>query len=143
MKKILKIGIYILCLIVATSCGFQGKTSNAELAIGDSATFSKDEIQSAMNVVMEDFKTFQGCELTTLRYDETISNEKVENDLHRIRLTHPNYTEKNVIALEADFTAGALADDVWKSISPVKGLGFTLIRENSTSDWTVEGKGFH
>ena len=66
MKRIL-VMILVLSIVL---CGC-GKVSGAKLEIGESAIYSRAEIQSAMNVVKNHFRQgFEGCTLLNIRYDE-------------------------------------------------------------------------
>ncbi len=74
----------ILCLLLVAFSLYnrirQGKTDSVVLEYGESGKFTKDEIQSAMDSVLEQFKSFKGCYLKKLWYDEEVSNREFGSD---------------------------------------------------------------
>ena len=68
MKKIVSL-LLVLCLLL-TGCG-GGNISGVQVAIGESACFTREEIEQAMDVAMDYFRReFDGCTMTAIRYDE-------------------------------------------------------------------------
>ena len=75
MKKLLL--FMMAAVLILSGCG--GKTGSVERKIGDSAVYSKAEIQLAMGKVVNRFsKGFDGCTLLELEYDEVFSLERAE-----------------------------------------------------------------
>ena len=71
MKKIVNL-LLILCLLL-TGCG-GGNISGVQVAIDESACFTREEIEQAMDVAMDHFRReFDGCTMTAIRYDESKS----------------------------------------------------------------------
>ena len=71
MKKIVSL-LLVLCLLL-TGCG-GGNISGVQVAIGESACFTREEIEQAMDVAMDYFRReFDGCTMTAIRYDESKS----------------------------------------------------------------------
>ena len=71
MKKIVSL-LLVLCLLL-TGCG-GGNISGVQVAIGESASFTREEIEQAMDVAMDYFRReFDGCTMTAIRYDESKS----------------------------------------------------------------------
>ena len=58
-----------LCLLL-TACG-GGDVSQVQVEIGDSAFFTREEVEDAMNVALDYFdREFEGCTMTMIEYDE-------------------------------------------------------------------------
>ena len=75
MKK--KIIIFILMAILAgtiMSCGTEKANTNVEN--GASSVYSKEELDSAIEIIKKQFASFEGCELHSLSYmpDEECNN---------------------------------------------------------------------
>ena len=85
MRKVfLLLGTFI-CITVIYSCfgsnKNMGKIDNVEIIIGDSSKFSKKEIESAIKAVKRKFKSFEGCELKKIWYDEIKSEREISSYL--------------------------------------------------------------
>jgi len=89
MKKIfLLLGMFVCITLISLliylcfwSNENMGKVDNVEIIIGDSSKFSKKEIESAIKCVKNKFKSFKGCELKRIWYDEKLSNLEVASYL--------------------------------------------------------------
>lgn len=77
MKKMTAI-VLVLVLILSfalTGCG----PKNAERTIGYSALYSEELINEAFNIIEKEFtKSFKGCTLKELRYDDAVENRFAE-----------------------------------------------------------------
>lgn len=63
--------IIIMALLTAILCSCGGNTNNVKKEIGPSEIYTSKEIDSAMNVVIDNFdKEFEGCTLLEIYYDE-------------------------------------------------------------------------
>lgn len=125
MKKVLFfICILTLCFTLV-SCG--GKTEDAKINLAKSEVYSDEDIQSAANLVIEEFeKSFDGCELIELSYEE-----------------YPDDTSKpdsNYIILFSNFKTGSSTKN---GVEPNSDDLFSwhLTRSNENSNWKIEGYG--
>ena len=107
MKKIVNL-LLILCLLL-TGCG-GGNISGVQVAIGESVSFTRDEIEQAMDVAMDHFRReFDGCTMTAIRYDESKSYAQ--------SLEWANtYGAEEAIVLYSDFDVDASGGD--ESLNP-------------------------
>ena len=79
----------MLCIVLVllfAGCGKDGDTSKVEIDYGASSVYSKEEIDSAIEIIKKQFASFEGCELHSLSYmpDEECNNaDNIEwmNDL--------------------------------------------------------------
>ena len=69
----------MLCIVLVllfAGCGKDGDTSKVEIDYGTSSVYSKEEIDSAIEIIKKQFTSFEGCELHSLSYmpDEECNN---------------------------------------------------------------------
>ena len=76
MKKIITVTLCIVLVLLFAGCGKDGDTSKVEIDYGTSSVYSKEEIDSAIEIIKKQFASFEGCELHTLSYmpDEECNN---------------------------------------------------------------------
>lgn len=76
MKKLLILGSVMTLMFVLTGC--PGNVENVVIDYGDSKLYTTEEINKAVGLVKEEFKTLDGCTLYTLSYagDEWSEREK-------------------------------------------------------------------
>ena len=53
----------------------KGKFENAEISIGASNVFSQSDFEQAEKAIFAEFKNYDGCEMLSLVYDESMSDE--------------------------------------------------------------------
>ena len=86
MKKIITVTLCIVLVLLFAGCEKNGDTSKVEIDYGASSVYSKEEIDSAIEIIKKQFASFEGCELHSLSYmpDEECNNaDNIEwmNDL--------------------------------------------------------------
>jgi hypothetical protein len=142
MKKALSLVlIAIICIFTLSACGSNGgKTDNAKVIINNSTKFSNLEIQQAVDIVKEKFKTFKDCELKTLTYDENKSNKEIQSYLTYGKGLNNSAKAENVIILFSDFNTGPNAEGGFNTNSTYK-WNWILIRESKTSSWILDDWG--
>lgn len=76
MKKIITVTLCIVLVLLFAGCGKNGDTSKVEIDYGASSIYSKEEIDSAIEIIKKQFALFEGCELHRLSYmtDEECNN---------------------------------------------------------------------
>jgi hypothetical protein len=137
-----------ICLLVATlsfsSCSSNpGITKNAIVLLGDSQKFTKEEVQAAADCVMKKFKTFDGCNLIKLWYDEEYSNLHVENYMLYSRGSVNGIDKDNVIALLSDFYVDKTGGDGgFNPNSDYTNWNWILIRDSKAGNWRVDDWGY-
>lgn len=101
----------------------------------ESEIFSQEDIQQAMNKVMEYFnKEFDGCELTSLWYDEEFSGKRADEWAEQ-------YEAEEAIVLLSNFDVGASGGD--GSLNPnstYSNWNWILVR--SDGDWELKTWGY-
>ena len=68
MKKIITVTLCIVLVLLFAGCGKNGDTSKVEIDYGASSIYSKEEIDSAIEIIKKQFALFEGCELHRLSY---------------------------------------------------------------------------
>lgn len=87
---------------------WRGRTEGAEVAIRATETHTQEELQQAVNVVLEEFEAFYGCTLNRLWYDEAIA-APLEQEQAKAR----ELEDGDVLVLLADFQSGKKRDYPW------------------------------
>ena len=73
MKKLCSIlAVLVLLSALLTGCG---NVREVELNIGPSDLYSRSELRQATDLILRQFRHFEGCTLLTLEYDEERSRE--------------------------------------------------------------------
>ncbi len=108
----------------------QGRTDHAILEYGESQKFSHAEIQAAMDCVLKEFKSFEGCDLQKLWYDEKISNREYGID-----------SVKGIVLL-SNFYADASVDGGLAPDSEVTEYTWLLVRDRKSTEWILKSSGY-
>ena len=136
-----------LCFVCLAACSSAGKTNNAEVDYGRSAKFSEVEIKSAVEAVLIKFKTFKGCELTRLWYDEEKSDRMIQQDLSSgsggNTIKNSGADPENIIILYSDFKTSKSSIDVgFDPDVTYSNWSWILIWENADEKWKVVDWGY-
>lgn len=144
MKKAIYFFIIILMLFSLAGCSTDYRVNNAKVTIGKSEKFSEEEINDAVECTKEKFKSFKGCTLTDIWYDEEKSNKLTHNYLEEGNGGYESgATEENTIVLMANFDV-----DFWgasPSLEPnstYTDYQWYLVRESKNTKWEVVGSGY-
>ena len=144
VKKILSASIVVIVIwLGAIIVGYlkyhsfeDGDVSNAKIIRVESEIYSNEEINSAINVILERFKeNYNGCSLLKIGY---IGDEK--NDEYIDWAERNNKSE--VIVFISDFKVAPNAGDgILNSDSEYKGYSWILVR-NENENWTYADCGY-
>lgn len=143
MRKIvffLCLVLMVLSLMVVTQVG---KTDNVVVNIGATDKFSKNEVNDAVNCVKKSFKSYKGCTLTKLWYDEKKSDQFIEGYLKNGRGSVNGVKPENVIVLLSNFDVDSSGGD--GSLNPnstYDNYNWILIRDSKTDNWKVDDRGY-
>lgn len=136
--------LFILTLMLFLTA-LRATTNNVDIEYGSSVKFSDAEIKSAIDIALADFvstKTYKGCDLTRLWYDEAESNQIVENYMTNGRGLFNGIEKENVIAIQAHFNVGEKANIYFNPPSTVTNWHWNLIRNSATDMWVIDGAGW-
>ncbi len=140
MKRLLFIFSIIVITFSLVACE---KTNNVNVSIEKSESFSEEEINNAVETVKTHFKSFNGCTLTDIWYDESDSNKLVDDYLKYGGGLENNSTIENSIGLRSNFDVGSSGGD--GSLEPnstYTDWTWVLIRDNKNSNWKVQESGY-
>ncbi|MFV0363260.1 MAG: hypothetical protein ACK5LL_09275 [Suipraeoptans sp.] len=135
MKKLaLFMGILAFVITFSTCSGKPGKTGNVVITLDESRKFSEEEVESAVDCVLEKFKDFEGCELQKLWYDEERSNAEVDDR---------GSEEENIIVLFSEFYVGHIGvDPGFSTDSNYTEWMWVIMRDSKTDSWSVVSWGY-
>lgn len=68
---------FLFTALVLALIGCSGDVSRVTVTLGDSAKFSRTDLQGAADAVLAQFGDFEGCTLLQLSYDEDFSMRQV------------------------------------------------------------------
>lgn len=129
MKKI----IILLCILLLVFSLVSCKQKSPE--------FSEKEIESAIEVVKNDFD-FPASTLTEVWYDEEKADTMRKGYLENGRGSENKIKAENVIVLLSNFDVG---DSVGGGLNPnstYTDFNWILIRDDKVSDWKIDDKGY-
>ena len=149
MRKLLTLFFAVIILVGIVGCARLGKTDGAVIDYGSSEKFSQEEIQAAVDIVLKEFKTFKGCELKKLWYDEEASNRCIESDLSSDNggnvIKDNGVQEENAIYLFSDFYVTPSAENAensaWNTDFTYTNWRWILARDNKNEVWKVIADG--
>ena len=105
-----------------------GRTANAQIEIDDSVIFSREDIESAINVAIKDFASRRDSwnELLKISYNEDYSNMVIR---------HRNWDAGNAIVLIANYQSNSAPGSNRPTI--MRSWEWALFRDNSDGSWRV------
>lgn len=140
MKRVISFFSIISIVFSLAGCG---RTNDATVTIGESENFSKKEINDAVECVKKKFRSFEGCNLTELWYDEDKSNDLVKDYLKYGRGSENGSNAENVIVLMSNFNVNSAGGDgSFEPNSTMSNWQWVLIRDSKISEWQVDTWGY-
>ena len=105
MKKIITVTLCIVLVLLFAGCGKNGDTSKVEIDYGASSVYSKEEIDSAIEIIKKQFASFEGCELHSLSYmpDEECNNADNIEWMNNLRTDDNKEAFTQSITFESSF----------------------------------------
>ncbi|MCR8746941.1 DUF4829 domain-containing protein [Romboutsia lituseburensis] len=143
MKKGIYFFIIILTLFSLAGCSIEDRVNNAKVTIGKSEKFSEEEIKEAIECTKENFKSFDGCTLTDIWYDEEKSNKLTQDHLEYGGGYEVGNTDENTIVLMSNFDVGSSGGD--GSLEPnstYTDWQWDLVRDSKSEKWKVVSWGY-
>lgn len=134
MKKFKIYSLLLICLIVLTLCSCSN-ADNAQIDYGKSEIYSQEDMESAVNLIKEDFSEMKGCKLYSLTYagDE----ESKENLEYYNSLDKDNFDQ--CIVFSAHFRSPLTGGGAWEKNQEYY-WNWILVREKD-GKWVVLTKG--
>jgi len=143
MKRIALLIIALMLCLSLSACESPGTTNHAIINYGHSNIFTHAEIKSAVKVVFKEFKTFKGCDLLRVRYDEQSTNREYEAAQSNAYSSYRGIKRENLMVLRSDFYV--LSPGKTTGLNPFSAYenwGWILIRESVNDPWVVYSYGY-
>lgn len=123
MKRFITVMLCFVMFFLFVGCG-KGDVSQLKIDYGTSSTYTKEEMDSAMDVIKKQFLLFDGCELHSLSYmsDEVYNNADNIDWMNDLR-TDDNEVFIQCIAFDSNFR------------SPKKAVGEWVANKEYTWSW--------
>ena len=114
MKRTITVILCFVIFFLFVGCG-KGDVSQVKIDYGTSSTYSKEEMDSAIDVIKKQFLLFGGCELHSLSYmsDEVCNNADNIDWMNDLR-TDDNEVFVQCIAFESSFRSPKKASGEWE-----------------------------
>ena len=143
MKKGIYFFIIILMLFSLAGCRADDRVNNAKATIAKSEQFSEEEIKEAIECTKENFKSFDGCTLTDIWYNEEKSNKLTQDHLKYGGGYEAGNTAENTIILMTNFDVGFFgAAPTLEPNSTYTDYQWCLVRDNKNTKWEVVASGY-
>lgn len=143
MKKGTYFFIIILMLFSLAGCSSDHRGNDAKVTIGKSEKFSEEEINDSVECTKEKFKSFKGCTLTNIWYDEEKSNKLAQSYLEYGGGYEAGNTADNVVVLMSNFEVDSSGGD--GSLEPnstYTDWQWDLVKNIKTGKWEVVDWGY-
>ena len=142
MKKYAALLLAALAAFGLTACA--SNTANAEIDYGTSDLYSKADMDAAIALVIEEFSSWEGCELHSIRYssDECNNNENLEWLNMIAQANGKNITFTQCMKLVSDFHSPLTNSGAWEEDCEYTNWGWWFARaEGGERDLLTWGYG--
>lgn len=96
MKKIVTLLLFMVCFCGLVGCGVK-PVSDAKINYGSSSIYSEEDMNAAIELIKEEFSTWEGCELHDIFYssDDEVNEENIAwmNELAKGQNLSPDFTQ--------------------------------------------------
>lgn len=127
MKMIKIILLAVVAIFIFCSCSKYGSIDNVNIDYGKSRCYSKEDMDSAINEILNQFQKWEGCTLYTISYtSDEFSEENIDycNKLQQ----ETNYNE--CIIFESSFHTSRHGNDGFNPDDDYSGWQWILARSN-------------
>ena len=116
MKKTITLAFCFVMLFLFAGCG-KGDVSNVKIEYGTSSVYSKEDMDAAIEVIKEQFSSFEGCELHSLSYVSDEECNKAENIewMNDLRADDSKEIFTQCIAFNSSFRSPKKGGDTWNA----------------------------
>lgn len=109
-----------------------GITSNVEIKIGDTNRFTENDINEAIECVIDYFPDFKDCELLTIEYDEKWSDD-----------FSSQYDNANTIVLKSSYHVFESSRETsFNNDYTYTEWGWVVVRADTKSKWELKDWGY-
>ena len=100
MNKIVTLFLFMVCFCGLVGCGVK-PVSDAKINYGSSSIYSEEDMNAAIELIKEEFSTWEGCELHDIFYssDDEVNEENIAwmNELAKGQNRIPYFTNFTIL----------------------------------------------
>lgn len=142
MKKILILIVTLICIFQLTGCSVNTATE-VTIDYGNSEIYSKDDMDSAIQQIKEEFNTWDGCELHSIAYssDDECNADNISwmNELEEANDASETFTQ--CIMFTSEFHSPKDGGGAWNSDYEYTSWQWWLARTDS-GEWKLMTWGY-
>ena len=116
MKKIVTLLLFMVCFCGLVGCGVK-PVSDAKINYGSSSIYSEEDMNAAIELIKEEFSTWEGCELHDIFYssDDEVNEENIAwmNELAKGQNLSPDFTQ--CIMFKSNFHSPKNGGGAWNA----------------------------
>lgn len=143
MKKLIAIVLMVLCIFAFIRYQERNDISHASIDYGDSKIYTKEDMDAAIAVIKEEFRTWKGCRMKSISYgsDEQCNAENLEwmNSLQDQADKEGDFTQ--CIMFLSDFHTSSFADGGFEENSDYTEWEWWLARTDG-GEWKLMTWGY-
>ena len=142
MRKLIAVLITVVCIVLLAGCGAK---SSPEVAIdyGNSSIYSKEDMDSAIQMIKKEFDTWDGCELHSITYgtDEECNDENIKwmNELEEANDAKETFTQ--CIMFKSNFHSPKEGGGAWNADEEYTDWQWWLARSDG-GQWKLMSWGY-
>ena len=118
MRKLIAVLITVVCIVMLAGCGAK---SSPEVAIdyGNSSIYSKEDMDSAIQMIKKEFDTWDGCELHSITYGTDEMQKKHSRSVLCLRAI--SIHQKKAVVLGMQMKSILIGNGGWHVLTVVSG----------------------
>ncbi|MCU0081163.1 hypothetical protein [Extibacter muris] len=129
MKRIITFLLFVTCFCSLAGCG-KDTVSEMKINYGNSAIYSKEDMNAAIKLIKDEFGTWGGCKLHSITYssDDDCNAENIAwmNEMARENDLTDKFTQ--CIMFKSDFQSPKNGDGAWNADGEYKDYQWWLAR---------------
>lgn len=139
MKKMCILSLVLAVMLMFNSCNyFYGDVSKAKVDYGKSEMYSKQDMEKAVEVIFNEFKTWKGCKLYTIEY---MGDKESEENLDYCNDLKENKNFDECVVFESSFHSPKQGDLGFNPDQDYNGWTWYLARTNG-GQWQLVTYGY-
>lgn len=136
-EKIVTLLLFMVCFCGLVGCGVK-PVSDAKINYGSSSIYSEEDMNAAIELIKEEFSTWEGCELHDIFYssDDEVNEENIAwmNELAKGQNLSPDFTQ--CIMFKSNFHSPKNGGGAWNADEEYTDWQWWLARTEG-GDWKL------
>ena len=116
MRKMIALLLAVICVVMLAGCGAK-YSPEVTIDYGNSSIYSKEDMDSAIQMIKKEFDTWDGCELHSITYgmDEECNDENIKwmNELEEANDAKESFTQ--CIMFKSNFHSPKEGGGAWNA----------------------------